>query len=76
VDTPFPFPWAQAIDIVMVAYTIGTPIVVACHTTLVVTACLITFCAVAAIITLNEVRIHARNLLNVCLLYLCICNMH
>jgi hypothetical protein len=57
VDTPFPFPWAQTVNVVMLMLTIGAPIIVVAHTTSVVAAALITFTAVQAHIMLNEVTL-------------------
>lgn len=56
VDTPFPFPWAQAVNIVLLMFSIGAPVVIVAHTTSVAAAVLITFAAVQTHIMLNEVR--------------------
>jgi hypothetical protein len=48
-DTPFPFPWAQAVNLVLVLFTYTLPFVVVAHTNG------IAFTAVQAHVMLNEV---------------------
>lgn len=55
-DTPFPFPWAQAVNIVLLMFSLGAPVVIVAHTTSLVAAVLITFAAVQTHIMLNEAR--------------------
>ena len=54
-DTPFPFPWAQAMC-VLVIYAVAAPFVIVAHTTNLWLAVAITFAAVQTHIMLNEVR--------------------
>ena len=55
-DTPFPFPWAQAVNFVLIVFCVTVPFVIVAHTTSVVTAITITFIAVHTHVMLNEVR--------------------
>jgi predicted membrane chloride channel (bestrophin family) len=56
VDTPFPFPWAQAINICLLMFTVGAPIVLVAHTTSIWSAVFVTFACVHTHVMLNEVR--------------------
>lgn len=55
-DTPFPFPWAQAVNFVLIVFCLTVPFVIVAHTTSVYTAVVITFIAVHTHVMLNEVR--------------------
>jgi hypothetical protein len=55
-DTPFPFPWAQAVNLVLIIFSVTAPFVIVAHTTSIATACAITFAAVHTHVMLNEVR--------------------
>jgi hypothetical protein len=55
-DTPFPFPWAQAVNFVLVVFTITAPFVIVAHTASTAVAVVITFIAVQSHVMLNEVR--------------------
>ena len=54
-DTPFPFPWAQCVTIVLATYTAFTPFLIAGFTTSTALAVLMTFASVHTMIMLNEV---------------------
>lgn len=54
-DTPFPFPWAQCVTIVLAIYVIFIPFLIAGYTTSVALATLMTFASVHTMIMLNEV---------------------
>lgn len=54
-DTPFPFPWAQAVNFVLMLFTYTLPFVVVAHTTGITVAVCITFAAVQTHVMLNEV---------------------
>ena len=54
VDTPFPFPWAQAMSILL-TFAIVTPVVIVGHTTAIWTSIWITWAAVQTHVMLNEV---------------------
>eukprot|EP01025_Chloroclados_australasicus_P030869 TRINITY_DN3106_c0_g1_i1.p1 TRINITY_DN3106_c0_g1~~TRINITY_DN3106_c0_g1_i1.p1 ORF type:complete len:491 (-),score=51.58 TRINITY_DN3106_c0_g1_i1:2910-4268(-) len=54
-DTPFPFPWAQAVLVFLIAYTLTVPFVISAFVKSTWLACVITFMAVATYWTLNEV---------------------
>lgn len=55
-DTPFPFPWAQAVNFVLIVFCLTVPFVIVAHTTTVYMAVAITFIAVHTHVMLNEVR--------------------
>lgn len=55
VETPFPFPWAQAVMIVLVLFTLSAPFLIAAFSTSVWVACTVTFLGVHTYIMLNEV---------------------
>ena len=55
VDTPFPFPWAQAMS-VLLTFCIVTPVVIVGHITAIWTSMWITWAALQTHIMLNEVR--------------------
>ena len=54
-DTPFPFPWVQAVNIALLLFTLLAPIAVIGFTENVVVSTILTFVAVATHVTLNEV---------------------
>jgi hypothetical protein len=54
-DTPFPFPWAQAVNLVLMLFVITFPVMVVAHTSGIAVAACITFIAVQAHVLLNEV---------------------
>ena len=54
-DTPFPFPWVQAVNIALLLYTLLAPVAVVGFTDNIVLATTLTFMAVATHVTLNEV---------------------
>ena len=56
VDTPFPFPWAQAVTITLLLFCITAPFLIAAFTTTVVMSALMTFVSVHTYMMLNEVR--------------------
>lgn len=55
VDTPFPFPWAQAVTITLLVFSISAPFLIAAFTTSILLSTLMTFVAVHTYIMLNEV---------------------
>ena len=55
VDTPFPFPWAQTMQITLVMWCLLFPIYVASFTTNVVLAAVLSFISVQTFYMLNEV---------------------
>jgi hypothetical protein len=55
VDTPFPFPWAQAVTITLLVFSITAPFLIAAFTTSILLSTLMTFIAVHTYIMLNEV---------------------
>eukprot|EP00892_Ulva_mutabilis_P004193 jgi/Ulvmu1/2145/UM129_0004.1 len=54
-DTPFPFPWAQAINITLLVFVFAAPIAVVGFTSHVYVATVLTFMAVVTHVMLNEV---------------------
>lgn len=54
-DTPFPFPWVQAVNIALLLFTLAAPIAVVGFTPNPVVATVLTFMAVATHVMLNEV---------------------
>lgn len=61
-DTPFPFPWAQAVNFVLMLFTYTVPFVVVAHTTGITVAACITFAAVQTHVMLNEVLADSQTL--------------
>ena len=55
VDTPFPYPYAQAVMLMVSFYTILTPFMVCQLVTDPAWACLISFMSVGMAVTINEV---------------------
>eukprot|EP01023_Acetabularia_acetabulum_P020213 TRINITY_DN20429_c0_g2_i1.p1 TRINITY_DN20429_c0_g2~~TRINITY_DN20429_c0_g2_i1.p1 ORF type:complete len:458 (+),score=86.68 TRINITY_DN20429_c0_g2_i1:226-1599(+) len=54
-DTPFPFPWAQAVLVFLIIYTVTVPFVIGAFIKSVWLAAVVTFIAVLTYWTLNEV---------------------
>eukprot|EP00892_Ulva_mutabilis_P007760 jgi/Ulvmu1/5356/UM022_0150.1 len=54
-DTPFPFPWVQAVNIALLLFTLFAPIAVVGFVSSPIMATALTFMAVATYVTLNEV---------------------
>jgi predicted membrane chloride channel (bestrophin family) len=55
VDTPFPFPWAQAVMIVLIIFTVVSPFLVAAFAKSVPLAIAMNFISVHTMVMLNEV---------------------
>jgi len=55
VDTPFPFPWAQAMVVFLIIYTITSPLLMIAWLNAVWIACTLNFLSVLTFWTLNEV---------------------
>jgi predicted membrane chloride channel (bestrophin family) len=56
-DTPFPFPWAQAVNFVILIFCITVPFIIVAYTASVAAAVVVTFIATHTHVMLNEVRV-------------------
>ena len=63
-DTPFPFPWAQAVTITLLLFCISAPFLVVSFTTNVYLAAGMTAVTVHTYMMLNEARLAASALLH------------
>ena len=56
VDTPFPFPWAQAVSITLLLFCLSAPFLIVAFTTSIALSALMTGLTVHTYMMLNEAR--------------------
>jgi len=60
-DTPFPFPYAQMLRLMLVLFSVSTPIVIAAFTDSIIMACSLGFISTAGVVCLEEVSKELEN---------------